>query len=216
MGESLRDRLARHFPADGLGWKIPSLAAALIFLITLVGEWAGIGSILSKSVRDAVYDLLTADVQVWHLLLAVAVVGVVGVLATRHLYRTTSAESPVETLAVPYPQEVKHFGVIWPIRTVLHGGTPRFRPDKPACPKDRTTLGMAVEDAATGKNVLVPLGDWWNKLVRDQMRFGCFKDGTIYDLTESGYGMERAIEIVVGQAEGEYRTTLARVRGKLD
>jgi len=208
MPRTLRELLKKQFPADGLGWKIPSFVAALIAIVggvVAVAVWAS----------DALADFLTADVEVWHLLLAIGaqILGGLGV-AVVLMRRSASRELPARRKVVPYPEEVEHFGVIWPISTLIVGGTPEFSADKPACPKDRSTLGMAVGDPEKGGNVVVPLGSWWREMVAERMRFGCFKDDTIYDLTEYDCGMETALEIVEGLAEGEYRTALAAERQK--
>lgn len=223
MVRPLTDRFKNLSPAVSLALKILGLAAALITIGTALGEWTGVGSILSKSVRDSLSDFLTADLEVWHLLLAVGlelVVGVVIIVAWR-MRGITPAEVDVGTSGiVPYPNEVKHFGVIWPIHTVIVGGTtPQFHAGKPACLKDRTTLGrirMTWEELEVGDRVLETLDDMWEELEAGEMKFGCFKDDAIYDLTGYQCGMEEALRIVVGQAEGQYMTALARVRGEAD
>ena len=194
----MKDRFRTLFDIRGLGWQL------VIALVVLLVGALGVGTIVFwESLRDALSDFFTADVKVWHVLLTGAAVGIILAIWMRRAGKRKRRQ---------FPAEVEHFGVIWPIQTVIVGSTPRFTPLMPACPKDRTTLGMAVKDDKTGKDFVVPLGGFWKELVSDVMRFGCFKDGSIYDLTEHGCGMEEALEIVVGQAQGVYRTALAAER----
>ena len=205
MGRVLREFLKKYFPADGLGWKIPSLVAAIIAIV------GGVAALIVWA-RGALSDFFTADLEVWHLLLALGAEATVGiVVAVWRVRRSASRESPAPRKVVPYPEEVEHLGVIWPISTMIVGGTtPEFNADKPACPRDRSTLGLAVDD------VTLPLDEDWEYLGANDMRFRCFKDGKTYDLTEHKRAMNTALAIVQSLAEGQYRTTLARVRGEAD
>lgn len=203
MGGTLKDFLKRQFPGDGLGWKIPSLVAALIAIgLSLAAAWLWL--------RDALWDFMTADVEVWHLLLSVLAAGITGVWWTSRAGKWTRRAG--KRKPVRYPDEVKVFGVIWPIETVIAGGTPEFHAGPPACPKHRNPLGHAVEGEVSYS--LVHLDDLpWRDLVAQRMRLGCFKDGTIYDLTKFG-GMRAALRVAEGEAQGIYRTALAEVRGE--
>ena len=194
----MKDFLKRQFPADGLGWKIPSLVAAMMAIV------AGAVALVVWA-RGTLSGLLTADLEVWHLLLSVLAVGIAGVWWARR---------PRKRRIVLYPEEVEVFGVIWPIKTVLVGGTtPEFHAGPPACPEDRNPLGHALE-LEDGTTDLIPLDNLpWQDFAPVRMQFGCFKDGTMYNLTECG-GMRDALKIAVGEAQGQYRTALARVRGE--
>jgi len=64
MGKSWRDRFKNLSPTVSLALKILGPTAALITVGTALGEWTGVGSILSKPVRDAASDFLTANVEV--------------------------------------------------------------------------------------------------------------------------------------------------------
>lgn len=194
--------LKKQFPGDGLGWKIPSLVAALIATgISLAAAWLWL--------RDPLWDFLTADVEVWHLLLSMLAVGITGVWWTSRAGKWTRRAG--KRKPVRYPDEVKVFGVIWPIETVIAGGTTEFHAGPPACPEDRNPLAHALE-LKDGTTDLIPLDNLpWRDFAPVRMQFGCFKDGTMYDLTECG-GMRDALKVAEGEAQGQYRTALARVR----
>ena len=202
----MKDRFRTLFDIRGLGWQL------MIALVVLLVGALGVGTIVFwESLRDALSDFFTADVKVWHLLLAVGVAGAAGIAG---VWWTRRAGKRGKRKPVRYPDEVEVFGVIWPIETVIVGGTPEFQAGPPACPKHRNPLGHAVE--GKGGNRLIHLDDLpWRDLVAERMRLGCFKDGTIYDLTKYG-GMRGALRVAEGEAQGIYRTALARVREEAD
>ena len=201
---SWKDRLNTLFPIQGLGWQIIGLAVGLPGIVVALG----IGSVASSWFRGASGDFLTAELKVWHLVLAAAGSSV-AILALR-LGRKRERRAQ----GVPRPVEVGHLGVLWPVIGIIDLSTtsrlPRsFRAEKPMCPRDRTTLGLAIPDEGEGKDIVMPLGDWWADIAADRMRFGCLKCGGIYDLSKHGCGMRTAREVVGELALGEYRTALA-------
>lgn len=205
MKRTLKDRLISRFPADSLSLRLLSAAAALI---TIATGLAFLGSIVfSESVRDTLSDFFTLDVKVWHLLLAMGATGTVAVIVALGMRRNSSKESPAPRKVVPYPEEVEHFGVMWPIYTQIVGGTPQFSADKPACPKDRSTLGFAGGD---DRLRIFESVEGWENFGPKQMKFGCFKDGSRYDLTGHDVSMREAMQIAVNSAWGKYRTALRK------
>ena len=201
MGISWTDRLKTWFPADGLGWKIPSLVAALIAiagLITLVGKWIGIGTVeFWESVLDALSDFLTADVVVWHLLLAVAAAGAVALVVW--WFARWQPGNREGRMTDNRPVEVEKFGVLWPI---IHPHVGGLQVGKPMCLRDRSTLGQFL------LNKLVSLSsDWDDSMTAPEMNLGCPKEGCgrKYDLTGHKYAMQDMTGLVHDVAMGEWR-----------
>jgi hypothetical protein len=189
MGKSWRDRFNNLPPTVSLALKILGLTAALITVGTALGEWTGVGSILSKSVRDALSDFLTADVEVWHLLVAVGSVIVAGLIVIRLRESSRSKR-----------YEVKMFGVLWPIG---YSRTYGISVGKPMCRKDRSTLGVFRLDK------LVALSsDWEDNLTASGMNFGCPKEGCgrKYDLSNHKYHMADMVNLVFSVAMSKFRS----------
>ena len=150
MGKSWRDRVNNLSPTVSPALKILGVTAALITTGTALGEWTGVGSILSKSVRDDLSDFFTADVVVWQLLLTVGAALIVA-LAVWWFARWQLGNSE-GSMTDTRPTEVGQFGVLWPIFRPRGGG---LRVGKPMCRKDKSTLARFVE------NKLVSLlNDW--------------------------------------------------------
>lgn len=175
--------------------------------------WESFRNVLSDLV-GYLEDFLTADVQVWHmllgLLLAVAVADMAALAfviwwttrrqASKSEPATMTPEKPSIWSLCPY--EIEHFDVLWPITTEHDGSKPiRFKVGKPMCRQDRNPLGWFVLD-----DMLKPLDERsWENLNANDLRLGCFKDGSAYDLTKYNLHMGEAIKVVEGRAWGEYR-----------
>ena len=193
--------------ARGLFW------ALLLFVIAFVLPALGIGAAVIWF-RDAGSDLLAANVEIWHLLLALTGEGMAVLAGVIWLRR--QGTGPKASIWSYCPREIDHFGVLWPITTVHDGHSPTaFKVGKPICPKDRSILGWVIEMEDTDFHVhaVSPLPDWWEKIDADLMRFHCFKDGAEYDLTTHKFGMAATRDIVQNLAWGEYRQSEAEARG---
>lgn len=193
----LTDRLESLFPADSLGLRLLQAAAALITIATAL---AFIGVIVfSEPVRDAVSDFLTADLKVWHLLLAMGSVIVVGLIVMR-LRRPSSPPEQVR-----WPREIPLYGVKWPITAIRSGPSLRFKAGMPQCPECRTPLGL---DGGEGMEPMQLSDDQWNKAGHEGLAFRCRKHGA-YDLTEYKLPMGLLTRNVEAEAQGKYNTALA-------
>ncbi len=192
----MKDRLESRFPADSLSLRLLTAAAALITIATGLAFIGGI--VFSESVRDVVSDFLTADLKVWHLLVAVGVLVVGGFIIMR-LRRTGS---PPE--GVRWPREIDRYGVKWPITAARVGGELEFEAGRPKCFECRTPLGR---DLGEGDEPL-PIPGAWKDLPTKAMTFRCPKDGLAYDLTKYGIPMWWAVKNVEGDATGKYDTAL--------
>ena len=111
------------------------LAVALLAALLVA---SGIGTIVFwESLRDALSNFLTANVQVWHLLVALGGLIVVGLIVIR-LRRSSSRQRRVDRSRFA-PKEIKKYDVIWLI-TVRWYDEPKFQAGKPRCLKCRTAL----------------------------------------------------------------------------
>lgn len=156
---------------------------------------------MSESVRDGLSDFLTANVEVWHLLVAVGGLIVVGLVVMR-LRRSGSTQKRVSRERYA-PKEIKKYDVIWLI-TVRWYDEPEFQAGKPRCLECRTALGL---DFGEGSEPF-PLTKDWKDLLSKGMSFRCPRDGLAYDLTEYNIPMWLMTKNVADQAEGEYVTAL--------
>jgi hypothetical protein len=198
----------------GLLWE---LAVGLLVAIVLV-VWGSLRNALADAVSALLRylgDLLASDVEVWLLLLALLAQGGALVIfvvwwttrrqSSRSVPTATTADKPSIWSLCPY--EIDHFDVLWPITTEHDGFKPtRFKVGKPMCPQDRNPLGWFVLD-----DMLKPLDERsWEKLNANDLRLGCFKDGSKYDLMKFNLHMGEAITVVEGRAWGEYRDALKK------
>ena len=186
---------ARHwFDTRGLGWQIV-IALAVLSLGAL-----SIGGV-AFWLRDALSDFLTANVEVWHLLVAVGTLIVVGLIVMR-LRRSGSTQERVSRRRYA-PKEIKKYDVIWLI-TVRWYDEPEFQAGRPRCLKCRTALGL---DFGEGTEPFSLPKDWKDMLSKG-MTFRCPRDGLAYDLTKYNRPMLLMTKNVEDQAEGEYVTAL--------
>ena len=200
MGRALKSRLESFFPADSLGLRLLQAAAALITIAT--GLAVIVGIVFSEPVRDALSNFLTANVEVWHLLVAAGGLIVVGLIVMR-LRRSGSRPRRVDRSRYA-PKEIPRYDVLWPITAHLYEA-PKFTAGKPRCPKCRTPLGL---DFGEGREpVQLPDGKW-KDVPSEGMTFRCHKDGLAYDLTKYKLAMHMMIKNVEGEAMGIYDTAL--------
>ena len=198
MGETWRNRVRSLFDVRGLGWQV------LIPLIILIGGTVGVGSIVFwKSVRDALSDFLTSDVEVWHLLIAVIVALGAEIIVIMRPRRTGSPPK-----GASWPREIDRYGVRWPITAVRSNTGLEFEAGRPGCFKCRTPLGRDLGDGVEP----LPIPGAWKNLPTEAMTFRCPKDDLVYDLTKYQIPMWWAIKDVEGDATGTYDTALAAKR----
>ena len=196
MPRTLRELLKKQFPADGLGWKIPSFVAAPIAIVggvVAVAVWAS----------DALADFLTADVEVWHLLLAIGA-QILGGLGVAVVVKRRSGSRQRRVNRSRYaPKEVERYDVLWPISAHWYE-EPEFSAGKPRCPKCRTPLGF---DFGEGSEPFSLPGDWKDTPSKG-MTFRCPKDVSAYDLTKYNIPMLLMPKHVEDLASGQYETAL--------
>lgn len=190
MGRTWRDLLAHYFDTRGIAWQVPGLIVAVVIIGAVVGGWL---------LRDALSDFLTADVKVWHLLLAVGVSGVGGFILMR-IRRPSSLRE-----RATWPREIDLYGVKWPITASRSGSSLRFKAGMPQCPECRTPLGL---DSGEGMEPMQLSDDQWKKAGGEELAFRCRKHGA-YDLTEYKLGMGLLTRNVEAEAQGKYSTALA-------
>lgn len=143
MGKERRTLLEKVFPLDGVGWRLPSFIAAIVTVAVAGGAvWVWF--------REQAGDVLTTEVAVWRVLVAVGgvlvltVAGLWALVAGDHaVVISSSRSSPAKP---DRPREIEHFGVKWPIDWP-YGSSASV--GKPTCPLDRSTLPTALPRART-------------------------------------------------------------------
>jgi hypothetical protein len=166
-------------------------------------------------------EVLTAEVQVWHLFLAVGLEAAGAAVFVVWWTRRVSPKANASRQRVRFPREIDDLGVKWPVlaveslnsRTITH-----FEVGRPMCPKCRTPLALVVTvvtlDDEREEHTVLPLEEKQaNVLAANQMVFECSNDGSRYDLRASRCGMRDAKEFVNDLAMGRYRNALAAARG---
>jgi len=195
MRKTLKGFLKNHFPADGLGWKIPSFVAATIAIVSgavALIVWA----------RHSLSAFFTADLEVWHLLLAVGALIFGGLIVIIRRRGSDSARPRVDRTRYA-PKEIEKYGVLWPI-TVRWFDQPEFRAGKPQC-QCRTSLGL---DCGDGEVPIQLPDDGWKDVPSTGMTLRCPKDDLAYDLTGYNTGMFLLVRNVEAEASGRYSTAL--------
>jgi len=199
--------LKTAFPVHGIGWQLVGPLIAVGVVAAAAAVWL--------LLRDSAEDFLTADVQVWHLLVTVGA-GVVGILAFIIWWTSRQMSAPeVAAKVAHHPPEIDHFGVLWPATPILdtHNRVANFNVGKPMCRKCRSTLGW-LKELAADDYIPETFDDRWEELVGENLRLTCFKDGSQYDLRQHGWEMGGLTKVVNEVAMGEYRTAQAEAREK--
>jgi hypothetical protein len=181
------------FDTKGLGWQLTFFLATGAIAIGVAGLlWF----------RDTLGDVITADLEVWHLVVLALVI--IAALLVRQRASTPGAGRRY----VPAPEEIRHLGVLWPIESPTYsGGLANFKVGKPMCPSHRSTLGIEL-----ASDTVVSLTSYPNPITGGAMKFRCPNDGARYDLTGRGLSMEHILNEVRDLAWGEYRTARARAQ----
>jgi hypothetical protein len=193
-------------------WQLLVVASVIVALIP-VAAW---------SQWQWLREVLSTEVKVWHLLLAMGFEAVAVAAFVVWWTRRLSPQANTARQRVRFPREISYLGVKWPVlaveslnsRTITH-----FQVGRPMCPECRTPLALVVTvanlDDDKEQDIVLPLDDKGSSaLASHQMILQCPNDRTRFDLRGHGCGMREAKEFVNDLAMGQYRNALAAAKGR--